>query len=164
MYCQMVVNPKETFVFGGDYHLSMVDGRLTVETLKDYMADATIDDSDFDREFSSNWSGSVDGSYFDPDRFEKWRTIERPDLKYDNRTKNGYYVMGVDVGRIGLNVGSIKTPLIAGTSSYDEDNQQLSSNVPPRMAAAFLKVQRLVRRHVGRKLQAVETGSPAFSR
>lgn len=129
MYCQMVVNPKETFVFGGDYHLSMVDGRLTVETLKDYMADATIDDSDFDREFSSNWSGSVDGSYFDPDRFEKWRTIERPDLKYDNRTKNGYYVMGVDVGRIGLNVGSIKTPLIAGTSSCKEDNQQLSLDI-----------------------------------
>lgn len=99
MYCQMVVNPKESFVFGGDYRISVAEGLLNMDDVRTTQADTTYDESSFEREFASLWSGSVDGSYFDPDRFEKWRTIEMPDLKYDGRTKNGYYVMGVDVGR-----------------------------------------------------------------
>ena len=64
-------------------------------------ADATYDDTTFAMEYGSVWSGVADGSFFDPDTFEKWRTVENPDMKYDNRTKGGYYVMGVDVGRFG---------------------------------------------------------------
>lgn len=99
-YCQMVVRPKDAFVVGGDYRISVAEGLLSMDDVIEYKADSTYSDDDFDREYSSLWSGSVEGCFFDPDRFEKWRTLDLPDLKYDGRTKNGYYVMGVDVGRI----------------------------------------------------------------
>lgn len=101
LYCQMVVDPKQAFVFGGDYRLSLAEGRLSEEDMAATQADATYDDTTFAMEYGSVWSGVAEGSYFDPDTFEKWRTIESPDLKYDGRTKDGYYVMGVDVGRFG---------------------------------------------------------------
>ena len=99
LYCQMVVDPKQAFVFGGDYRLSLAEGRLSEEDMTATQADATYDDTTFAMEYGSVWSGVAEGSFFDPDTFEKWRTIEQPDLKYDGRTKDGYYIMGVDVGR-----------------------------------------------------------------
>lgn len=101
LYCQMVVDPKQAFVFGGDYRLSLAEGRLSEEDMTATQADATYDDTTFAMEYGSVWSGVAEGSFFDPDVFEKWRTIEQPDLKYDGRTKDGYYIMGVDVGRFG---------------------------------------------------------------
>jgi hypothetical protein len=101
LYCQMAVNPKEAFVFGGDYRLSLIEGRLNKDEMVTNQADATFDDTTFAMEYGSVWSGVASGSFFDPETFEKWRTIERPDLKYDNRTKDGYYIMGVDVARDG---------------------------------------------------------------
>lgn len=102
MYCQMVVSPKEAFVFGGDYRISVAEGLMNLDDIKKTQADTTYDESSFEREFASLWAGSVEGSFFDPDTFDKYRTIERPNLKYDNRISQGsYFVMGVDVGRIG---------------------------------------------------------------
>lgn len=104
IYCQMVVNPREAFVFGGDYRISAAEGLLNMEDLRTTQADATYDTSSFEREFASIWSGAVEGSFFDPDRFEKRRDIERAEWEYNERTctEGSYYIMGVDVGRFGL--------------------------------------------------------------
>lgn len=103
IYCQMVVNPHEAFAFGGDYRISVAEGLLNLEDVKETLADATYDASSFEREFASVWSGSVEGSFFDPDRFEKRRDIEKAEWEASKRVspENSYYVMGVDVGRFG---------------------------------------------------------------
>ena len=115
LYCQMVVDPKQAFVFGGDYRLSLAEGRLSEEDMSATQADATYDDTTFAMEYGSVWSGVADGSFFDPDTFEKWRTVENPDMKYDNRTKGGYYVMGVDVGRFGCTTEIVIMKVVPST-------------------------------------------------
>ena len=47
LYCQMAVNPKEAFVFGGDYRLSLIEGRLNKDEMVTNQADATFDDTTF---------------------------------------------------------------------------------------------------------------------
>ncbi len=48
----------------------------------------------------SKWSGSVDGAFFSADKFDKHRILLQAEEEYSGRTKNGYYVIGVDVGRL----------------------------------------------------------------
>ncbi len=51
----------------------------------------------------SKWSGDIESAFFSSERFDKQRRINQAEWKYSNRTsKDGYYVMGVDVGRFGL--------------------------------------------------------------
>ena len=65
----------------------------------------------------SVWSGDVKNAFFSSERFDKYRVLLQPEYEFSKRSsKNAYYVLGVDVGRVGLKVGSIKISLIAGTS------------------------------------------------
>lgn len=51
----------------------------------------------------STWSGAVDGAFFDPVVFDKHRTIQLAESGFNGRNGDkAYYVLGVDVGRIGL--------------------------------------------------------------
>lgn len=48
----------------------------------------------------SKWTGAIESAFFDAQRFEKLRVLNIAEKKYNNSIpKNGYYVMGVDVGR-----------------------------------------------------------------
>lgn len=50
----------------------------------------------------SKWTGAVEGSFFSPEVLDKRRVIQQAETKYSNKTaKDGYYVIGVDVGRFG---------------------------------------------------------------
>lgn len=63
-----------------------------------------MDESGFEREYGSIWSGTIEGAFFDMNRFDKHRIINLASNCYDNgiskRRDGGYYVMGVDVGRL----------------------------------------------------------------
>lgn len=109
IYCQMVVNPREAIAFGGDYRISVAEGLLNLDDIRTTQADATYDASSFEREFASVWSGSVEGSFFDPDRFERRRDIEKAEWERNGRLSqdNSYYVMGVDVGRFGCTTEAV---------------------------------------------------------
>lgn len=68
---------------------------------------------------NSMWAGSVEGAFFDPDKFDKHRDIQLAEYEASKRSDKAYYVLGVDVGRVGLIfVGSSKISLIAGTSLF----------------------------------------------
>lgn len=48
----------------------------------------------------SKWTGDIESAFFDSQRFEKHRVLNIAEKGYNNKTnKNGYYIMGVDVGR-----------------------------------------------------------------
>lgn len=58
---------------------------------------------------NSVWSGSIEGAFFDTEKFDKYRDIQLPEWETSKKaSKDAYYVLGVDVGRLGLIVGSSK--------------------------------------------------------
>ena len=50
----------------------------------------------------SVWSGDVKNAFFSSERFDKYRVLLQPEYEFSKRSsKNAYYVLGVDVGRVG---------------------------------------------------------------
>ena len=69
-----------------------------IEELK---LDGTYNDSSFAREYESEWSGDAENAYFSAEKFDKHRVLLQPEYEYSGRSsKNAYYVLGVDVGRL----------------------------------------------------------------
>lgn len=115
--CHMVAKPKEAFILGGDWKIPVVEGLQPATFIQDQENGTSMDEAGFDREYNSVWAGSVEGAFFDPNKFDQCRILNLAEKKYNNKiNKDGFYVMGVDVGRLGLIVGSSKISLIAGTS------------------------------------------------
>lgn len=61
-----------------------------------------MDEAGFEREYKSLWSGSIDGAFFNPNKFDQHRVLNIAETKYNKGiAAKGYYIMGVDVGRLG---------------------------------------------------------------
>ena len=100
--CQSVARPKEAIVLGGSWRVPVIEGLLNKDFVRQLKMDGTFNEAAFDREYESIWSGDIDSAFFTSERFDKNRRIRQPEWKYSNRlSKEGYYVMGVDVGRFG---------------------------------------------------------------
>lgn len=113
----MVVDPKKAMIIGGDWRLPMYEGLLDKNFVRELKADGSFNEATFDREYNSNWEGAVEDAFFLPDKIDKYRRLNLAEKQYNKKLQgNDHYVMGVDVGRFGLNVGSNKISLIAGTS------------------------------------------------
>lgn len=66
--------------------------------------DGTFNETSFSREYESEWSGSAEDAFFKPELFDKYRILKQPEYEYSGRmvtNANSYYVISVDVGRIG---------------------------------------------------------------
>jgi hypothetical protein len=51
----------------------------------------------------SIWGGDIENAFYSTEIFDKHRVLLQSEDKYSARsTKEAYYVIGVDVGRIGL--------------------------------------------------------------
>lgn len=60
----------------------------------------SFDESSFDREWGSRWTGDSEKSYYSSEAFDKCRELLQPEWEYSSRSsKTAYYIMGVDVGR-----------------------------------------------------------------
>ena len=60
-----------------------------------------MDEIGFEREYGSIWSGTLDGAFFDMNKFDKHRVINLARTGYNKvQNKDTFYVMGVDVGRL----------------------------------------------------------------
>lgn len=124
LLCMMVARPQDAIVLGGSWRTPVVEGLLDKNFVKELKMDGTFNEASFEREYESKWTGDVESAFFSTANFDKHRVINVAEKQYSNKTsKDGYYLMGVDVGRFGLMYSSIKTLLIAGNSLWD--NQQL---------------------------------------
>jgi hypothetical protein len=98
--CQSVARPKKAIVLGGSWRVPVSEGLLGKNFIDDLRADGTFNEASFEREYESIWTGDVESAFFNVDKFDKHRVIKKAETKYSNKIgKNGYYVMGVDVGR-----------------------------------------------------------------
>ena len=93
-----VVNPDNSFSWGGDYQLPVYYGLLNQDFVTSIRRSSTYDESSFAREFLSKWTSTLEGSLFDFDKLSGLRKIKRAEWKARNED-DIYYVLSVDVAR-----------------------------------------------------------------
>ena len=94
------IDPDQYMILGGNYELSIIEGAAKESWLDDMKLNGTYNESSFDREYNSIWSGDAENAYFSSDTFDKYRKLLQPEYEYSARSsKNAYYVLGIDVGR-----------------------------------------------------------------
>lgn len=97
-----IINPDKAMVLGGTYKIPLLVKLLDKDFLQDIKDDGTYNDSSFDREYCSKWSGTVEDSFFNAEVFDRNRILNQPEYQASGRTsKQGYYIISVDVGRKG---------------------------------------------------------------
>ena len=99
---QSIIEPSQVMVIGGTYETPVTEGLLDEDFVDQLKIQGTYNDESFDREYRSIWSGSVENAFYSAEKFDKHRVLLQPEYEYSGRSsKSAYYVIGVDVGRIG---------------------------------------------------------------
>ena len=134
MFIDSVLDPDEVMILGGTYEVPVAAGLLGEDFVDQLKLQGTFNDSSFDREYRSIWSGDAENAFFSNEIFDKHRQLLQPEYEYSGRSaKNAYYILAVDVGRFGCTseVMVIKvTPQVQGSAlktlvnlySYEEEH------------------------------------------
>ena len=97
---RQIIYPDEAVVMGGTWRIPVMEKLLKKSFIEELKLDGTYNDSSFAREYESEWSGDAENAFFSAEKFDKHRQLLQPEYEFSGRTsKNGYYVLGVDVGR-----------------------------------------------------------------
>ena len=97
-----LIQPDEVMIMGGTYETPVTEGLLDEDFVQQLKLAGTFNEDSFDREYRSIWSGDAENAFFSSEKFDKYRTLKQPEGQYSGRSsKSAYYVLGVDVGRIG---------------------------------------------------------------
>ena len=115
-----LIQPDEVMIMGGTYETPITEGLLDEDFVEQLKLAGTFNEDSFDREYRSIWSGDAENAFYSAEKFDKYRVLRQPQNEYSGRSsKSAYYVLGVDVGRIGcttqVNVFKV-TPQPQGTS------------------------------------------------
>lgn len=98
---QMIVEPGKAFIMGGTYRVPIISGLLPKTFVSDLKKDPTFSVDTFDREYGSHWTGTVENAYFDGEKFDRCRILQKPEYENSGRsTTQSYYIISVDVGRL----------------------------------------------------------------
>ena len=100
----MITDPEKAQVMGGTWRIPVLVGLQDKNFISDIRKDETYDEASFEREYESMWTGTVEGSFFNGDHFDRGRILLKPEYEYTagrgHENSRNYYVLGVDVGRI----------------------------------------------------------------
>ena len=97
---RQIIYPDEAIVMGGTWRIPVMEKLLKKSFIEELKLDGTYNDSSFAREYESEWSGDAENAFFSAEKFDRHRQLLQPEYEFSGRTsKNGYYVLGVDVGR-----------------------------------------------------------------
>ena len=97
-----IVQPEKSFIMGGTYRIPILMKLLDKNFIKDLKMDGTFNESSFDREYESKWSGSVEDAFFSSEVFDRNRILNQPEYESSGRSsKQAFYVLSADVGRKG---------------------------------------------------------------
>ena len=99
---RMVIEPEKAFIMGGTYRIPILLGLQPRNFIEDLKKDSTFNEASFGREYESKWTGTVEDAFFDGEKFDRNRILQKPENESSGRAgKNHYYVLSVDVGRKG---------------------------------------------------------------
>ena len=98
---QQITEPGLAIVLGGTWRVPVMEKLLRKSFIEELKLDGTYNDSSFAREYESEWSGDAENAFFSAEKFDKHRVLLQPEYEWSGRSsKNAYYVLGVDVGRL----------------------------------------------------------------
>ena len=98
----MITEPNKYFVMGGTWRVPVVEGLQEKSFISDLKRDGTFNESAFDREYESKWSGTSADSFFASEIFDRNRKLNQPEYEYSGRSNHlSYYVISADIGRKG---------------------------------------------------------------
>ena len=113
-----ILEPDLYMILGGTYETPVKEGLLDEDFVENLKLQGTYNDDSFDREYRSVWSGDAENAFFSAEKFDKCRVLNQPEKEFSGRSsKNAYYVIGVDVGRLGCSTEAMVikvTPQIQG--------------------------------------------------
>lgn len=97
-----IVKPQQSIIMGGTYRIPVLMKLLDANFIKDLKMDGTFNESSFDREYESKWSGTVEDAFFNAEIFDRNRVLNQPEYEASGRnSKLASYILAVDVGRKG---------------------------------------------------------------
>ena len=98
---RQIIYTEEAVVMGGTWRIPVMEKLLKKSFIDELKLDGTYNDASFSREYESEWSGDAENAFFSAEKFDKHRQLLQPEYEFSGRTsKNGYYVLGIDVGRL----------------------------------------------------------------
>lgn len=97
-----LIQPDEVMIMGGTYETPITEGLLDEDFVEQLKLSGTFNQDSFDRQYRSLWSGDAQNAFFSSQVFDRHRVLRQPEGEYSGRSsRSAYYVLGVDVGRIG---------------------------------------------------------------
>ena len=138
-----IIKPDRAVILGGTWRIPVLMGLLDKTFIRDLKMDGTFNESSFDREYESRWSGTIEDAFFNAEQFDHNRILKQPEYEFSGRsTKNAYYIVAVDVGRKGCDsVACIfkVTPQTSGTALISLVNIFTMTNAHFEDQAIWLK-------------------------
>ena len=117
---ESIIEPDKTMIMGGTYETPVTEGLLNEDFVEELKMSGTFNEASFEREYCSVWSGDAENAYFSAQIFDKHRELNQPEYEWSGRSsKSAYYVLGIDVGRIGCTTEVMVfkvTPQIQGSA------------------------------------------------
>lgn len=97
-----IIKPQQSIIMGGTWRIPVLIGLQSKSFIQDLKQDGTFNESSFDREYESKWSGTVEDAFFNAEIFDRNRILNQPEYEASGRSsKLAYYVLAADIGRKG---------------------------------------------------------------
>ena len=97
-----IVKPEKAMIMGGTYKIPVLVKLLDKNFVQDLKMDGTFNESSFQREYESKWSGTVEDAFFNSEAFDRNRILKQPEYEASGRIgKSSFYILSMDVGRKG---------------------------------------------------------------
>lgn len=97
-----IVKPTQSIIMGGTWRIPVLIGLQSKSFIQDLKQDGTFNESSFDREYESKWSGTVEDAFFNAEIFDRNRILNQPEYEASGRSsKLAYYILAADIGRKG---------------------------------------------------------------
>ena len=149
-----IIKPERAMILGGTWRIPVLMGLLDKTFIRDLKMDGTFNESSFDREYESRWSGTIEDAFFNAEQFDHNRILKQPEYEFSGRsTKNAYYVIATDVGRKGCDTVSCifkVTPQINGIAFISLVNIDTMSDA--HFEDQAIKLKKLYYKYKAKKL------------
>lgn len=100
MLAESVIDPHESFVMGGTWHIPVVEGLQPKNFIQNLKMQNSFEEASFDREYNSIWTGDTEKAYYSSEEFDKCRKLLQPESEHSGRVSNSvYYVIAADIAR-----------------------------------------------------------------
>ena len=97
-----IIKPEQSIIMGGTWRIPVLIGLQSKSFIQDLKQDGTFNESSFDREYDSKWSGTVEDAFFNAEIFDRNRILNQPEYEASGRSsKLAFYVLAADIGRKG---------------------------------------------------------------